>query len=220
MYDYVIVAADRRAACWRPGFSEMADAKVLLIEAGPRDRDPYIHMPVGFFKMTSGPLTWGYRDGALAPCQQPRRRLSAGPRARRRQFDQCRNLYARLPRGLRRMGGGIRLQGLELEGSQALFHQVGRQHPAGRQRAWGRRPARRFRSRQSQPRVACLCAGLHGFRHAVQFRFQFRQAGRRGPLSDDDPQRPPLQRRRRLSAAGEEAHQSHGQDPLSSSPAF
>ncbi len=46
--------------------SEVASARVLLLEAGPRDTDPFIHMPVGFFKMTGGPLTWGYRTSPLA----------------------------------------------------------------------------------------------------------------------------------------------------------
>ena len=32
---------------------------MLLLEAGGRDWHPLIHMPVGFAKMTTGPLTWG-----------------------------------------------------------------------------------------------------------------------------------------------------------------
>ena len=32
---------------------------MLLLEAGGKDTNPYIHMPVGFAKMTTGPLTWG-----------------------------------------------------------------------------------------------------------------------------------------------------------------
>ena len=38
-----------------------ADVSVLLIEAGPKDTNPYIHVPVGFYKMTAGPLTWGLK---------------------------------------------------------------------------------------------------------------------------------------------------------------
>ncbi|MGQ0485599.1 MAG: GMC family oxidoreductase [Hyphomicrobiales bacterium] len=59
--------------------SEMADAKVLLLEAGPRDRDPFIHMPVGFFKMTGGPLTWGYET---APLRHANNRVAVYPQAR------------------------------------------------------------------------------------------------------------------------------------------
>ena len=73
MYDYVIAGGGTAGCVMAARLSEMADAKVLLIEAGPRDRDPYIHMPVGFFKMTSGPLVWGFETaparhfGALFP---------------------------------------------------------------------------------------------------------------------------------------------------------
>ena len=38
--------------------------QVLLLEAGRPDTNPYIHMPVGFSKMTAGPLTWGLEDRA------------------------------------------------------------------------------------------------------------------------------------------------------------
>src|SRR5436309_550171 len=65
MYDYVIVGGGSAGCALAARLSEMPDAKVLLLEAGPRDLDPYIHMPVGFFKMTGGPLTWGYETAPL-----------------------------------------------------------------------------------------------------------------------------------------------------------
>src|SRR5262245_13455608 len=60
MYDYVIAGGGTAGCVLAARLSELPDAKVLLIEAGPRDHNPYIHMPVGFFKMTSGPLVWGF----------------------------------------------------------------------------------------------------------------------------------------------------------------
>ena len=39
--------------------TEKSDVSVLMLEAGPRDTNPYIHLPVFFFKMSSGPLSWG-----------------------------------------------------------------------------------------------------------------------------------------------------------------
>src|SRR5207248_2130742 len=37
-------------------------ARVLLIEAGPRDRNPLIHIPAGYIKLLDHPvLTWGYK---------------------------------------------------------------------------------------------------------------------------------------------------------------
>ena len=66
MHDYVIVGGGAAGCALAARLSEDAGNRVLLLEAGPADTDPYIHMPVGFFKMTGGPLTWGYRTAAAA----------------------------------------------------------------------------------------------------------------------------------------------------------
>ncbi len=79
MYDYVIVGGGSAGCVLAARLSEMPDAKVLMIEAGPRDTDPYIHMPVGFFKMTGGPLTWGYQT---APLCHANNRTAIYPQAR------------------------------------------------------------------------------------------------------------------------------------------
>jgi choline dehydrogenase len=70
MYDYVIVGGGAAGCALAARLSEDANIRVLLLEAGPADTDPYIHMPVGFFKMTSGPLTWGYHTAAVAETQK------------------------------------------------------------------------------------------------------------------------------------------------------
>ena len=79
MYDYVIVGGGSAGCVLAARLTEMPDAKVLMIEAGPRDTDRYIHMPVGFFKMTSGPLTWGYQTSPLAHANN---RTAVYPQAR------------------------------------------------------------------------------------------------------------------------------------------
>ncbi len=66
MYDYIIVGAGSAGCVLASRLTELADASVLLLEAGEEDRDPYIHMPVGFYKMTTGPATWGYDTAPLA----------------------------------------------------------------------------------------------------------------------------------------------------------
>jgi choline dehydrogenase len=78
-YDYIIVGGGSAGCAIAARLSEIPGAGVLLLEAGPTDRNPYIHMPVGFFKMTGGPLTWGYKT---APQRHANDREITFPQAR------------------------------------------------------------------------------------------------------------------------------------------
>jgi choline dehydrogenase len=60
-YDYVIVGGGSAGCVLAARLTQDPDVRVLLLEAGPADRNRFIHMPVGFYRMTSGPLTWGFR---------------------------------------------------------------------------------------------------------------------------------------------------------------
>ena len=60
MPDYVIVGAGSAGCVLAARLSENPDVSVALIEAGPPDRNRFIHLPAGFFKMNAGPLVWGY----------------------------------------------------------------------------------------------------------------------------------------------------------------
>ncbi|MHB1303118.1 MAG: GMC family oxidoreductase [Acidiphilium sp.] len=61
MYDYIIIGAGSSGCALAARLTEAPGVRVLLLEAGPRDWNPYIHLPVGFYKMTNGPLTWGLK---------------------------------------------------------------------------------------------------------------------------------------------------------------
>ena len=68
-YDYVIVGGGSAGCVLAARLTELPDVRVLLLEAGPADKSRHIHRPVGFAKLTAGPLTWGYRTTAQSHCQ-------------------------------------------------------------------------------------------------------------------------------------------------------
>ncbi|WP_104401661.1 GMC family oxidoreductase [Vibrio penaeicida] len=60
MYDYLIIGGGSAGCVLASRLTEDPNNRVLLLEAGPVDKDMYIHMPIGFFKTTKGPLVWDY----------------------------------------------------------------------------------------------------------------------------------------------------------------
>ena len=67
MYDYIITGAGPAGCVLAARLSADPSIKVLLLEAGPEDKDPYIHWPAGFYKMTTSTKNaWGYSTVPLA----------------------------------------------------------------------------------------------------------------------------------------------------------
>lgn len=67
MYDYLIIGAGSAGCVLANRLTEDPDCRVLLLEAGPRDWHPFIHMPAGLAKLVGQKgVNWNY-DTAPEP---------------------------------------------------------------------------------------------------------------------------------------------------------
>jgi choline dehydrogenase len=66
-FDYVIVGAGAAGSVLANRLSEDPSVTVCVLEAGPPDRNPWIHVPAGFLKTLQDPaVTWQFRTEPIA----------------------------------------------------------------------------------------------------------------------------------------------------------
>jgi len=61
VYDYVIVGAGSAGAVLAARLTEDPSCRVALLEAGPQDANPLIHIPAAFSELFDSKVDWGYR---------------------------------------------------------------------------------------------------------------------------------------------------------------
>jgi choline dehydrogenase len=65
MYDYIVIGAGSAGCVLAARLSEDPSCRVLLLEAGPRDWNPLIHMPAGLGRLVNDrTVNWDYRTEA------------------------------------------------------------------------------------------------------------------------------------------------------------
>jgi len=62
-YDYIVIGAGSAGCVLANRLTENPDTRVLLLEAGPRDTNPWIHVPLGYGKLFSRTdVNWAYES--------------------------------------------------------------------------------------------------------------------------------------------------------------
>ena len=84
LFDYIIIGAGSAGCVLADRLSASSQHRVLLLEAGPKDTSPWIHIPIGYGKhFTNKALNWMYNsedgpDWVQRPVYQPRGKVLGG----------------------------------------------------------------------------------------------------------------------------------------------
>ncbi len=191
-YDFIVVGGGSSGCLVTARLAE-AGARVLLLEAGPDDRNALIRMPAGYVKLLGVErYMWFYKSvpqahlGGRTPIVPQGRVLGGGSSVNAMVYirGQAADYDA--------LGGGDRRGGVGVRRAAAVFHRHGGQRAAERPLPRHRRAVEGF-GRASYLRAdPGVPAGGAGDRAAVQPRLQRREPAGGGDLADQRARRAAL----------------------------
>ena len=161
-FDYVIIGAGSAGSVLANRLGEDPGTRICVLEAGPSDWHPYIHLPAGFIKtfhMKS--VNWAYQQEVGPVDRRPQHLRAARQDARRFVLDQRPYLQPRPAPGFRYLGAAGQSR-LGLSGHAALFQAAG---AAGRRGRRNLSRPRRQPDRHHDGLAGSALRGLHGRRH-------------------------------------------------------